>query len=235
MRYRAGFGAFGKGGFRPVQPAPGASSWDREKELLEMKQKHEMEMMRLRMEMAQMQRAGVAIPYGIQVAATNAEKTAGTATSAAQTQAPAEIAQLKAEIDKLKRQEQVAASGGAVVGTNKSVEELLVGKDVDSSGQKFVRSTAKAGLKWDDWRKLKVRLPADFDEQKYLEKNPDVAAGVKRGQFPSGAWHYVMYGSPNCAYGERHQGHCDKKAREFKGWRRPGYLAGIFSNWSQYD
>ena len=35
---------------------------------------------------------------------------------------------------------------------------------------------------------------ADFDEQAYLKRNPDVAQGIARGMFPSGYDHYKNYG-----------------------------------------
>ena len=247
MRYSYnGLAGFGKGYYSPhksVAPAPTAQqgTWEFQKQMMEMKHKHEMEMMKLRLEMAQMQRSGVAIPATmqratVQTAAAVKTVSAGTTASGAAAVA-ADVASLKKQLEALKRKEQVAKSGGEVKGSGgKSVEEALIGKDSSAVGQKFMRSTAKKGLKWDDWRKLQTRLPSDFNEQKYLAKNPDIAAAVARGQFPSGAYHYVMHGSPNCAWGEKHGGRCDKKTRAFKGWqRRPGYLSGIFANWSQHD
>jgi len=52
---------------------------------------------------------------------------------------------------------------------------------------------------------------------------------------PSGAWHYAMYGmGPGCQAGSAKPGSCDSRPRSFQGWRRrPGYLSGIFANWSQ--
>jgi hypothetical protein len=253
MRYRFnGLSGFGKGYMSPPPGPPAGApptapqgSWQHQKQLMEMKHKHEMEMMKMKLELARMQRAGVAVPATLkrdtaQASAAVKAVGAGTSTGAA-TVLASDVAALKTQIETLKRKEQVAASGGAVVGAKgKSVEELLVGKDTSSSHQRFTPSTAKKGLKWNDWRKLKTRLPANFNEAKYLANNPGVAAGVKRGQFPSGAWHYVMYGAPNCAYGEKHGGHCSKKfANTFLGLggahRRPGYLSGIFANWSQRD
>jgi hypothetical protein len=247
MRYSFnGLSGFGKGSTSPPPGAPPTAapgSWEHQKQLMEMKHKHEMEMMRMKLQLAQMQRAGVAVPATLmrdtaQASSAVGAVTAGTSTGAAIALA-SDVAALKTQIETLKRKEQVAASGGGVTGARgKSVEELLVGKDSSATHQKFTRTTAKKGLKWNDWRKLKTRLPANFNEEKYLLNNPGVAAGVKKGQFPSGAWHYVMYGAPNCAYGEKHGGHCSAKfANTFLGWgvRRPGYLSGIFANWSQRD
>lgn len=247
MRYSYnGMAGFGKGSYAPppVAPTAAADSWEFQKQLMEMKHQHEMEMMKLRLEMAQMQKSGVAIPAAVQQAAVQTNAAVGavsTSTTAAGAAAvAADVASLKQQLDTLKRAQQVDNSGGVVIGSGgKSVEEALVGHDSSATHQKFTPTTAKKGLKWDDWRKLQTRLPANFNEEKYLANNPDVAAGVARGTFPSGAWHYVMHGSPNCAAGERHAGVCDKKVRSFQGWRRPnrrpGYLNGIFSNWNQRD
>lgn len=59
--------------------------------------------------------------------------------------------------------------------------------------------------------------PADWDEAAYLRKHPDVKKAVDIGAMPSGYWHYMKYGK--------------KEGRPLMGWRRPGYLAGIFANW----
>lgn len=245
----AGFGKYARGGGQGIRadiappPTSPEGSWRFQREMMEMKHKHEMEMMKMRLEMAQMQRQGVAVPRSMQRAVAQTTTAVQRATTgAAAASATADVAKLKAEIEALKRKETVTKHGGGVKGSRgKSVKEVLTGGGGDESHQRWMRSTAKKGMAWDDWRKLKTRLPADFDEARYLAKHSDIAAAVKRGQFPSGAWHYVMHGSPNCAYGERHgRGGCDNrgKGRSFKGfrgWRRPGYLSGIFSNWDQHD
>jgi len=244
--YHRGFKKRRRRGDSDIAPPPTApqGSWEHQKQMMEMKHKHEMEMMKMRLEMAQLQRAGVPVPAAMKRAVaktTSAVKTVSSGTSTAKASAvTADVAKLKAEIEKLKRKGVVAKHGGAVRGSGgKSVQEALTGGAQDTDAhQRWMRSTATKGMAWDDWRKLKTRLPADFDEARYLSKWPDIAAAVKRGQFPSGAWHYVMHGSPNCAYGDRHgRGGCDNKGkgRSFKGWRRPGYLSGIFANWNQHD
>jgi hypothetical protein len=103
-----------------------------------------------------------------------------------------------------------------------------------------MRSSKKPGanIHWKSWERLKTFLPADFNEAKYLANNPDVAAAVKQGAMPSGAYHYVMYGmGPGChaADDPSGKGHCDKTRRSFQGYRRPGYLSGIFANWNAID
>jgi len=61
--------------------------------------------------------------------------------------------------------------------------------------------------------------PANWNEQAYLNKHPDVKKAVAMGAMPSGYWHYMKHGK--------------KEGRPLKGWnmRRPGYLSGIFANW----
>lgn len=84
------------------------------------------------------------------------------------------------------------------------------------TGRGWSRSTHK------DIRKVHKKKglpppPADWDEEAYLKKNRDVRKAVNIGAMPSGYWHYMKYGK--------------KEERALKGWRRPGYLAGIFANW----
>lgn len=184
----------------------------------------------------------------------------GAAGAAGQNADPAELAALRAEIENLKLQKQAAAGpqgvnqaaliansglvasgvatrGGEVVqGTGGQTQREVL----STPGQSFfTRTTDTRGsnLRWDDWERLKALLPANFDEQKYLAKNPDVAEAVRIGAMPSGAWHYVMYGMPGCQYGAKNGSKCETRALE--GWRRrgglngyrkpmrrPGYLAG---------
>lgn len=91
-----------------------------------------------------------------------------------------------------------------------------------SPGQtKWTPSTTdpNSNLELDDYRRLRAEAPADFDEQKYLQKYPDVAKAVELKRMPSGLWHYVKYGK--------------KEGRTFNGWRRPGNLAGVFAMWDR--
>ena len=109
------------------------------------------------------------------------------------------------------------------------MKQLMVGKGRSDHSQ-FTRSQVQKGKQRGyNWDQLKKRIPADFDEEVYLTKNPDIRAAVKRGQFPSGAYHYAVYGSSNCLKAEFGR-KCDN--RNFKGWQRPGNLAGIFANWN---
>lgn len=39
-----------------------------------------------------------------------------------------------------------------------------------------------------------LTAPPNWNEQRYLSKNPDVAVEVKRGHFTSGWQHYVIHG-----------------------------------------
>jgi len=150
---------------------------------------------------------------------------------------PSNVAQLQSELEKLRRGQQMAREGGATIGTNKTKKELL------APGEKqvaFMRSTNKPGanVHWKSWERLKTLIPANFNEQKYLANNPDVAAAVKAGVMPSGAYHYAMYGmGPGChvSTDPSGKGKCDPSPRSFQGYRRPGFLAGIFSMWDQAD
>ena len=121
----------------------------------------------------------------------------------------------------------------------KAKKELLRGK-THIRQEAFMRSSKKPGQNkhWKSWERLKKLVPADFNEAKYLSSNPDVAAAVKQGAMPSGAYHYAMYGMGKGCHASQDpsgRGKCDSKQRTFKGYRgrRPGYLSGIFSNWSQ--
>jgi len=84
-----------------------------------------------------------------------------------------------------------------------------------------------ANLDDDDYRNLRKLAPADWNEEKYLARYPDVANAVRLKRMPSGLYHYVQHGM--------------KEGRTFNGWRRsglagtrrPGNLAGIYSNWNQ--
>jgi len=134
----------------------------------------------------------------------------------------------------------VATRGGEVVqgSGDQTHRELMT-----QSGQTFFTRSSDApdaNLRWDDWNRLKTMLPPNFNEAKYLAKNPDVADAVRKKAMPSGAWHYVMYGmGPGCQAGEKQGRTCETRALE--GWRRglngynkpmrrPGYLAG-YSPW----
>lgn len=133
----------------------------------------------------------------------------------------------------------VATRGGDVVEGSGGRTEREV---LSTPGQTFFTRTTDpidANLRWDDWRRLQTLLPPNFNEEKYLAKNPDVADAVRKGAMPSGAWHYVMYGMPNCQIKEKKGDSCDPRSLE--GWRRglsgyrrparrPGYLSG-FSPW----
>jgi hypothetical protein len=215
-------GNFGKGMMVAPPPSPGKSDWQRERELMEMKHKHEMEMMKLRLEMQQLQRKGTVVPSEIKtVVAKGGDASAS------------EIKNLKEELEKLKRKEYVAKQGGEVKGSKgASMKELLVGKKHAAGGAGyFTRESKQSGLDTGTFRfkDMQSRIPADFDEAKYLAKHPDVAKAVKSGKFPSGAFHYAVYGSPDCL--RKQEGRkCDNRA--LAGWRqRPGNLAGIFANW----
>ena len=133
----------------------------------------------------------------------------------------------------------VSTRGGEVVegSQGQTQRELL-----SQQGQTFFTRSSDApdaNLRWDDWQRLKTMLPANFNEEKYLAKNPDVAEAVRKKAMPSGAWHYVMYGMPGCQAGEKSGKTCE--ARALAGWRRglngyrkptrrPGYLSG-YSPW----
>jgi len=135
----------------------------------------------------------------------------------------------------------IATRGGEVVaGAGAQTQRELLSQQ----GQTFFTRSSDApdaNLRWDDWNRLKFLLPANFNEEKYLAKNPDVADAVRKKAMPSGAWHYVMYGMPGCQAGAKSGQSCETRALE--GWRRrglggyrkpmrrPGYLAG-FSMWS---
>jgi hypothetical protein len=133
----------------------------------------------------------------------------------------------------------VATRGGEVVqGSGGQTQRELT----TQAGQTFFTRSSDApdaNLRWDDWRRLAAMLPPNFNEAKYLAKNPDVAEAVRIKAMPSGAWHYVMYGMKGCQAGEKAGKTCDIRALE--GWRhglsgyrkpmrRPGYLSG-FSPW----
>ena len=116
----------------------------------------------------------------------------------------------------------IAAQGGAVTGSQMTVQQALT-----SPGQSsFTRSSDNPGdnRRPDHWADLGP-APVGYNEQTYLQKNPDVATAVKAGAMPSGLWHYLKYGK--------------KENRAFSGWRRssrrPGYLAGVFANWNVRD
>lgn len=134
----------------------------------------------------------------------------------------------------------VSTRGGEVVegAGGQTQRELL-----SQQGQTFFTRSSDApdaNLRWDDWQRLKAMLPANFNEAKYLAKNPDVADAVRKKAMPSGAWHYVMYGMPGCQSGAKTGQSCETRALE--GWRRrglggyrkpmrrPGYLSG-YSPW----
>jgi len=131
----------------------------------------------------------------------------------------------------------VPTQGGAVVegSGGQTQRELLTTPGQDF----FTRTTDHAeNIRWDDWRRLKELLPANFDEAKYLTKHPDVANAVNKKVMPSGAWHYVMYGMPNCQAKASKGTPCEN--RDLAGWlglaglkklRRPGYLSG-YRPWS---
>jgi len=230
-RRHGGLGFFGKSWGPPSPPpTPTGLTFDQKMQLQKMQQDHEMEMMKLRL---QLQQAG-ASPQAVKEVTTQAQSTAASAV------ASGDIAALKAELDALKRAQDVAKQGGSVEGTEKSVKELL------APGAKqvaFMRSTNKpdANIPWNSWERMKALLPANFNEEKYLANNPDVAQAVKSGAMPSGAYHFVMYGmGPGCHVSSNPsgKGHCDASPRSFaglRGGRRPGYLSGIFANWDQGD
>lgn len=60
-------------------------------------------------------------------------------------------------------------------------------------------------------------IPEGWNEEAYLAKNPDVAKAVDQGIMPSGLWHYLKYGK--------------NENRALAGWKRPGFLAGVFNMW----
>jgi len=118
----------------------------------------------------------------------------------------------------------IAKQGGKLRGSPMTVKQALTSK-----GQYFfTRSSEVPGAYRhpDFWSDLGP-VPENFDEQKYLQLHPDVARAVARGVMPSGLWHYLKYGK--------------KEGRTFSGFgmwrrpRRPGYLAGVFSNWHRND
>lgn len=223
-------GAFGK--YYAPAPAPDIS-----RDLMEMRHKHEMEMMKLRMEMMAMMRNGQQVPQTI-IKEIEAQSQATPAATAAQASESSEqVKALAAELEKLKREQQMAKQGGATEGTDKTKKELLAAREHQDF---FMRSTNKpdANIHWKSWERLKQLIPANFNEAKYLANNPDVAAAVKSGAMPSGAYHYAMYGMGAGCQASKDpsgKGTCDQKQRSFNGYRnrRPGFLNGITSMWNQ--
>lgn len=160
----------------------------------------------------------------------------------------AEMAALRAEIEALRNQRQqvvaavptagpqgvdqaalVANSGLVLPGTPTRGGEVVEGAGgrterevLSTPGQSFFTRTTDpvdANLRWDDWNRLKGLLPANFNEEKYLARHPDIAKAVQTGAMPSGAWHYVMYGMPSCQYHEKRPDiACEDRA--LAGWRR---------------
>ena len=63
----------------------------------------------------------------------------------------------------------------------KTIAESVVDKKVESIEYNGVKSTLPS-------------VPRDYKEGDYLDFNPDVAQAVKKGQFSSGAEHYLKYG-----------------------------------------
>lgn len=226
----SGLGAFGKGMIAPPPTTP-----DTDRQLLEMQHKHEMEMMKLRMEMMAMMRQGQPVPQVIVERIQEASSAQPTSTAEA-SQVSDSVKALSAELEKLKREQQMAKEGGATVGTDLTKKELLAARGEQDF---FMRSTKKpdANIHWKSWERLKHLIPANFNEAKYLANNPDVAAAVKQGAMPSGAYHYAMYGMGAGCHASQDpsgKGKCDTSSRSFLGYnRRPGYLSGIFSNWNQ--
>lgn len=229
-----GLGAFGKGF---IAPPPQQNNWDQERKLMEMRHQHQMEMMKLRMELMGMMRSGQQVPQVIIKEIEAAAAAAPATTTAEASQVSDSVKALQAELDKLKREKEMAAEGGATAGTDKTKKELLAAREHQDF---FMRSSKKPGanIHWKSWERLKTKIPADFNEQKYLANNPDVAAAVKQGAMPSGAYHYAMYGmGPGChaSLDPSGKGKCDRAKRSFQGYRRPGYLSGVFSNWEAWD
>ena len=197
----------------------------------------QMEMMKLRMEMMAMMRQGQQVPQVIIKQIETAAAAAPASTAAEASQVSDSVKALQAELDKLKREQEMAKEGGATQGTDKTKKELLAAREHQDF---FMRSSKKPGanIHWKSWERLKTKIPADFNEQKYLANNPDVAAAVKQGAMPSGAYHYAMYGmGPGChaSLDPSGKGKCDRAKRSFQGYRRPGYLSGVFSNWEAWD
>ncbi|MFC1849282.1 glycosyltransferase [candidate division CSSED10-310 bacterium] len=57
------------------------------------------------------------------------------------------------------------------------------------------RLLRKRKLKIFTWKAIQARLVINsFDEQKYLTMYPDIGAAVKKGEIPSGYYHYINYG-----------------------------------------
>jgi hypothetical protein len=83
------------------------------------------------------------------------------------------------------------------------------------TGEGWTRGTGRRGR--GRLRGKRLEIPEGWSEETYLAKYPDVAKAIDAGAFPSGLAHYLKYGK--------------KEGRTFKGWRRPGFLAGIFANW----
>jgi len=228
-----GFGNFGKGFFVPPPPPPDNSA----------------ELAQLRAELAALR--GQA-PAGstptemeqlrIDLAALRAQLAAGmpVQTPAGLVSLPANATQAQLVSVGALTLPGVANRGGEVVqGSNAQTQRELLAQQ----GQTFFTRSADApdaNLRWDDWRRLAAMLPANFDEAKYLAKNPDVAEAVRKKAMPSGAWHYVMYGMPGCQSNAK-DGSKSCDVRSLQGWRRglngysrptrrPGYLAG-YSLW----
>jgi hypothetical protein len=216
----------------PMPQAPDAKARGWDKEMTEMRHKHEMEMMKLRMEMMQMMRQGKDVPASVK------EKVAkATSAPPGSAEAAAAVKRLAEELEALKRSQKMAKQGGTTTGTTKTKKELLA---PGAKQEAWMRSTKKKGANkhWKSWERLKKLIPANFNEAKYLANNPDVANAVSSGAMPSGAWHYAMYGmGAGCQASQdpSGRGKCDKATRTFSGYRRPGYLSGIFSNWNQAD
>jgi len=211
---RAKGSAFDKGKRRGKGPG-----WAREKLLLE--QAHAKEMMKMKLEMARMQRQG-ASPAAAAAAVSAKHPNIPKALKPTPTDAVKAVSDknIVAVVKAAERKEKLAKEGGAVSGGGgKTTRELLTG---GGPQHKFMRSTDKVGanLHRDDWRKMGA-APPGYDEAKYLARHGDIASAVRAKVMPSGLWHYLKYGK--------------KEGRALAGYRRPGFLAGIFANWDQRD
>ncbi len=105
--------------------------------------------------------------------------------------------------------------GGAEAGTGTTeVTPLDLGADrdsirqqVESNNQLIERDAAENGLEVASPPASLVPDPLSFDEEFYLESNPDVAAAVANGSLPSGREHFELFGesegrNPNSDFDE---------------------------------
>lgn len=158
--------------------------------------------------------AAVPVPVPIpEVTAAVAEKVDETAAKVAASPAPAvDMAQLRAEMKQEIQAEIESREKAATAAAEAEAERKRL------TGEGWTRQSASTLHRKEVEKQQRLKIPEGWSEEKYFEKYPDVKQAVDRGAFPSGLAHYLRFGK--------------KEGRTFKGWRRPGYLAGIFANWN---